>query len=707
NRGPVGQVATQGDGSEVMVFNFSNMRVTVSLEILGSRPAVLMSPGNIVIDAPVVVSAGGGKGAIGASTTVYRDTTPLPGPHGSSAQGATGGGGGRGEGGVCLVTYYAWGWDGAFAGGGGGGGSYSVGEAGQTGHLVACSDGRSLQYAGGSSGAARDAWTTLAGGGGGGAGGTGTNWGGWPIEGGPGGNGGGAILFATSGNLTITAQGSVRADGANAPYVCACTFEASGGGGAGGFIAFNVGGRWHSSGVVSARAGAGSWGDLFHRGATAPASPRDQMGGAGSGGYVAIDSALIVNAGAIDVSGGNLAAAPNYGGAVLLDGSTIFSTGQIEGSKNTNATAPIVASTTVPGAPNIGMATPANGAATVNFAGPDSNGGSAITGYTVTSSPGGLTESGTASPITVPGLTNGTAYTFTVTATNANGTGSASVASNSVTPSTGPGAPTIGTATPGNGSAVVTFTAPADDGGSPITSYRVTASSANAYYNPSATGTQSPITVTGLVNGQTYTFTVTATNANGTSSASAPSNSVTPATVPDAPFIYSVAPGNASASLQFSVPAANGAAIAGYAASCETGGSPVTATGSASPITVSGLTNGAAYSCTLTATNTAGTSVPSTAVTTTPRTVPGAPTIGSVTFEAGQASVSFAPPSDDGGSAITGYTVTSNPDNRVGFGTSSPITVSGLTNGVPYTFTVTASNAAGAGPASAASNSAM
>jgi len=87
-----------------------------------------------------------------------------------------------------------------------------------------------------------------------------------------------------------------------------------------------------------------------------------------------------------------------------------------------------------PGAPTIGTATVSNTTATVTFTAPTDNGGSAITGYTVTSSPGSLTGTGSASPITVSGLTNGTAYTFTVTATNATGTGPASAASNSVTP---------------------------------------------------------------------------------------------------------------------------------------------------------------------------------------------------------------------------------------------------------------------------------
>ena len=92
-----------------------------------------------------------------------------------------------------------------------------------------------------------------------------------------------------------------------------------------------------------------------------------------------------------------------------------------------------------PDAPIIGTATLGNAQATVSFTEPSSNGGSAITSYTATSSPGGITgtisQSGSGD-ITVTGLTNGTSYTFTVTATNAIGTSVASVASNSVTPST-------------------------------------------------------------------------------------------------------------------------------------------------------------------------------------------------------------------------------------------------------------------------------
>jgi hypothetical protein len=86
-----------------------------------------------------------------------------------------------------------------------------------------------------------------------------------------------------------------------------------------------------------------------------------------------------------------------------------------------------------PSAPTVGTATASAGSASVTFTAPSFS-KLPITSYTVTASPGGATGTGASSPITVSGLTNGTAYTFTVTAANANGTSSASASSNSVTP---------------------------------------------------------------------------------------------------------------------------------------------------------------------------------------------------------------------------------------------------------------------------------
>ncbi|WP_133502054.1 putative Ig domain-containing protein, partial [Cognatilysobacter terrigena] len=87
-----------------------------------------------------------------------------------------------------------------------------------------------------------------------------------------------------------------------------------------------------------------------------------------------------------------------------------------------------------PDAPTGASAVAGDAQATVSFVAPSNTGGAAITAYTVTSNPGGITATGASSPIVVAGLSNGTAYTFTVTATNSAGTGAASAASAAVTP---------------------------------------------------------------------------------------------------------------------------------------------------------------------------------------------------------------------------------------------------------------------------------
>lgn len=85
--------------------------------------------------------------------------------------------------------------------------------------------------------------------------------------------------------------------------------------------------------------------------------------------------------------------------------------------------------------------------------------------------------------------------------------------------------------------------------------------------------------------------------------------------------------------------------------------------------------------------------------------VPDAPTIGTAS-DGGTgttASVTFTAAATGG--TPSSYTVTSSPGNISGTGSSSPVTVSGLTTGVSYTFTVTATSSGGTSPASAASNS--
>ena len=86
-----------------------------------------------------------------------------------------------------------------------------------------------------------------------------------------------------------------------------------------------------------------------------------------------------------------------------------------------------------------------------------------------------------------------------------------------------------------------------------------------------------------------------------------------------------------------------------------------------------------------------------------PASPPGAPTGVSATGGNSQATVTWTPPVDSGTYPISGYVVRAQPGGQTCSTASTSCTVTGLTNGTAYTFTVTASSAAGQGPASAPS----
>jgi FtsP/CotA-like multicopper oxidase with cupredoxin domain len=170
-----------------------------------------------------------------------------------------------------------------------------------------------------------------------------------------------------------------------------------------------------------------------------------------------------------------------------------------------------------PGRPTAVTAVAGNAQATVSFNLPVGTGGSSITLYTVTASTGGITATGTASPIKIIGLTNGTAYTFTVTATNAVGTGPASSPSNSVTPQGAPVAPTnLKATTIGTNYVILSWTDNANNeqgfyierstnGGTTWTRVGQTVANSTTYRN------------NGLTTKTPYLFRVQAFNANGVS----------------------------------------------------------------------------------------------------------------------------------------------------------------------------------------------
>ena len=168
-----------------------------------------------------------------------------------------------------------------------------------------------------------------------------------------------------------------------------------------------------------------------------------------------------------------------------------------------------------------------------------------------------------------------------------------------------PGVPTAVTATGTSFGATVSFTPPADNGGSPVT-YTVVASPGGE----TVTGSSSPITLTGLADGVSYTFTVYATNATGTSPVSAPAGPLTIGAIPSPPLYPSATLHGTAATVSFLPPLDNGGSpITNYTVTSSPGG--LTAQGTSTSLTVAGLTYGVTYTFTVTAQNATGTSQPS------------------------------------------------------------------------------------------------
>lgn len=395
----------------------------------------------------------------------------------------------------------------------------------------------------------------------------------------------------------------------------------------------------------------------------------------------------------------------------------VFATNRVGNSANSNTTA-VITPVTVPAAPTIGTAT-ATGpdSATVTLTGPTDTGGSVITNFTATSSPlVSITQSVT-SPgvITITsGLVKGASYTFTVTATNAIGTGANSASSNSITTWTEPGAPTIGIATEVNATtATIAFTA-GSTGGTPILDFIATAFVSGVATAITAIQATSPITVTGLTQGTTYTFRVAARNIVGTGPQSGASNTVQPADVPSKPVVPTVTTSttytvDGRVTILFTAPFDGGTTITEYLFVSN----PVTTTRTVTqPVggtfLFTGLTKGVAYTFAYAARNRIGIGEYSNASTSiTPLTIPNAPIIGSAARnDATSVNVSYTASTDNGGTAITGYTATSTPGSITSTSLGNPILVTGLTKGTAYTFTVRANNSRGSSAASSASNSA-
>ncbi len=362
--------------------------------------------------------------------------------------------------------------------------------------------------------------------------------------------------------------------------------------------------------------------------------------------------------------------------------------------------------------------------ASVYWSTPSSNGGSPITGYYVEHSVdagdtwvrSSLLSSWSRSHA-LTGLAGGVSHRFRVIAVNNVGESVPSAAVDKT-----PLAPTAPTAPRGfygfvsSNIAYLSWSTPSSNGGSPITGYVVQMSSDNGNSWSNVANTVASIRyarVSGLVGGTTYMFRVSAVNAIDTG---APSITVTLTPVlvglPRPPSSVTATVNTTTVNVSWSAVVAT-SPVTDYIVeySVNAGSSWSTWNDGVSTSTSASLTDmtpNIPVSVRVKAVNLIGTSPASVTVTVTPRAVatpPSAPT--NVTATAGdtRATVRWTAPTNNGGAVISLYTITSSPGGFVC--TASSVTacvVNGLTNGVAYTFTATATNSIGISPASEPSN---
>ena len=402
-----------------------------------------------------------------------------------------------------------------------------------------------------------------------------------------------------------------------------------------------------------------------------------------------------------------------------------------------------VSSATAPGAPTLNSATAGNQSITLAWT-PGSTGGSAITRYEYTTDTSGtltykeLTTTGTATTATITTLSssnatlqNGTPYTIRIVAVNAVGTGSPSNPE-TATPATVPSPPrAFYSSKVGNQAITLDWTTPLTNGGSAITDYRYTTDTgiSKTYKTLGTTGNRATITTlssssAALQNGTSYTVYIVAVNSVGNSDLSSDVSATPVAGVPGAPTLNSATGGNRSITLAWTPGNPGTTATTAYKYTTDTGISKtyltLNTTGTTATITTTSsntlqlLDNGTSYTVSIIAVNSSGESVASadiTAIPAEPFTGPGAPTLNSATAGDGSITLSWDPPVNAGGSAITEYRYTTDTGaNKIykTLGTTSPATITTvssssdlLVNGTFYTISIVAVNTTGNGVPSA------
>jgi hypothetical protein len=280
-----------------------------------------------------------------------------------------------------------------------------------------------------------------------------------------------------------------------------------------------------------------------------------------------------------------------------------------------------------------------------------------------------------------------------------------------------PGAPTLDLITPGDQTLTIAFTAPTD-GGSPLLEYEYTYTDLSiigptpVVITVAADIFPNPFIITGLTNGNGYEITLRARNSVGWGPIA--SGTGVPATVPDAPTINSITPGNAQLIVNFAAPGFDGgSSITGYQYS--TGSIWVTPSIiTSNQLTITGLTNGTTYNVKIRAVNVNGPSAQSNTVPGTP-VAPITPPTPPPTIISGvggnQAIYILFTAGGTGGSPITNYKYST--DGGATYAaftlaqTISPLLITAtsdttlpLVNGTPYTVLIKATNVIGDSAAS-------
>lgn len=185
-------------------------------------------------------------------------------------------------------------------------------------------------------------------------------------------------------------------------------------------------------------------------------------------------------------------------------------------------------------------------------------------------------------------------------------------------------------------------------------------------------------------------------------------------TVPSAPQNLSATAGDSTVQLAWNPPAnAGGSAVTSYRVYRATGGGQLTQVGTSTSTSYTDgtVTNGTTYGYAVTAVNATGEGPQSNQVSATPQggvtTAPSAPRSVSATAGAMVSHLSWSPPSTDGGSAVTGYTIyrstTSGGETQLATVAAGATSYddTAVTAGTRYYYQVSASNAVGAGQRSA------